>query len=236
MGGKMKDIKQTLRKCKKGLRLLKVLSRQNFKTIYFNFKYLPFKQAIRIPIKVSKRVYLWHTGGQIILDCPIKSEMIQIGYGGVGIFDREVSRSIWQVSGTVIFRGSARIGHGSKLSVGGTLILGNGFNITAESSIVATNRIEFGENCLLSWDILIMDTDFHKVKDKSENILNPSAPIIIGNKVWIGCRCLILKGTTIPENCVIGANSFVGKRLEKENAVYGGQPVRLLKEEIIWSS
>jgi len=227
----MKTIKQTLIK---GLRILKGLSKANFKTIYFNFRYLPFRQAIKIPIKVSKKVYLLRTDGQIILDCPIKSEMIQIGYGGVGIFDKEVSRSIWQVSGTVIFRGNAYIGHGSKLSVGGTLILGNGFNITAESSIVATNRIEFGENCLLSWDILIMDTDFHKVKDKAENILNPSAPIIIGNKVWIGCRCLILKGAIIPDNSVIGANSFVGKRLEKENAVYSGQPARILKEEITW--
>ena len=103
----MKTVKQTLRKCRKVLRLLKVLSRQNFKTIYLNFKYLPFRQAIRIPIKVSKKVYLWQTGGQIIFDCPIKSEMIQIGYGSVGIFDKEVSRSIWQVSGTVIFRGNA---------------------------------------------------------------------------------------------------------------------------------
>jgi len=206
----------------------------NFKTIYFNFKYLPFIQAIRMPIMVSKRVYLLHTGGQIKLDCPIQSGMIQIGYGDVGIFDKKVSRSIWQVSGTIIFKGSAHIGHGSKLCVEGTLVLGNGFIITAESSIVASNRIEFGENCLLSWDTLIMDTDFHKVKDKANNILNPSAPIIIGNKVWIGCRCLILKGAIIPNNSVIGANSFVGKRLEKENAVYGGQPARLLKEEIIW--
>jgi acetyltransferase-like isoleucine patch superfamily enzyme len=45
---------------------------------------------------------------------------------------------------------------------------------------------------------------------------------------------LILKGAIIPNNCVIGANSFVGKHLEKENAVYGGQPARILKEEIIW--
>ena len=225
----MKKIKQILRK---GLR---ILSKANLKTIYFNFKYLPFKQAIKIPIMLSKKVCLVHTGGQIKLDCPIRRGMIEIGYGNVGIFDKKVSRSIWEVSGTVIFKGNAHIGHGSKISVTGTLILGHGFIITAESSIFASNKIEFGNDCLLSWDTLIMDTDFHKVKDKSDNILNPSAPIIIGNNVWIGCRCLILKGSIIPDKSVIGANSFVNKHLEKANAIYGGQPARILKEEITWT-
>jgi len=232
----MKTNKQTRIKCVKGLRLLKFLLSLNYKTIYFNFKYLPFKQAIKIPIKVSKQVYLLHTGGQIKFDCPIHTGMIQIGYGGVGIFDKKVSRSIWEVSGTVVFKGRANIGHGSKICVmSGTLVLGNNFKITAESTIVTANKIEFGKDCLLSWEILIMDTDFHNIKDQSENILNPPAPITIGNKVWIGCRSLILKGVTIPDNSVIGANSFVCKRLEKENAVYGGQPARLLKEEVIWT-
>ena len=81
-----------------------------------------------------------------------------------------------------------------------------------------------------------MDTDFHKIKDNSDSILNPSTPIIIGTKVWIGCRCLILKGATVPDNSVIGANSFVGKRLCKENTVYGGQPARVLREGIMWTN
>jgi len=115
----------------------------NLKTIYFNLKYLPFRQAIRIPILVSKRVYLQRTRGKIILDCPIQSGMIRIGYGKSGISDQKASRSIWRVSGTVIFKGRAYIGHGLKLSVGGTLILGNEFKITSESHIVAENRIEF---------------------------------------------------------------------------------------------
>ncbi|WP_410240498.1 acyltransferase [Sphingobacterium thalpophilum] len=56
----------------------------------------------------------------------------------------------------------------------------------------------------------------------------------IGNNVWIGCRCLILKGSHIPDNCVVGANSLVSKRLETKSAVYGGEALRILKEEIIW--
>lgn len=190
-----------------------------------------------MPILVSRKVYLLRTDGQIIFDCPIRTGMVQIGYGSVGIFDKKVSRSIWEVSGTVTFKGKASIGHGSKICVmNGALVLGNNFTITAESTIVTESKIEFGNDCLLSWEILVMDTDFHKVMDKSKKVLNPSTPIKIGNKVWIGCRSLILKGATIPDNSVIGANSFVSKRLERENAVYGGQPARILREEITWTS
>lgn len=140
------------------------------------------------------------------------------------------------MSGTVIFKGHCRLGHGTKISVENTgkLILGNNFVITAETSIVASTEIQFGKDCLLSWDILIMDTDFHKLKDESGNIFNSPKPIIIGNRVWIGCRSIVLKGTSIPDNCVIGANSTVSKPLENENGLYVGSPSKLVKENISW--
>lgn len=213
-----------------------ILRRLNLKTIYFNFKYLPFKQAIRIPILISNNVYLRQVSGSIKFECPIEPFLIQIGYGNVGIFDDKKSRSIWDVCGEVIFKGRAKIGHGSKICVGstGTLEIGENFTITAESSIVAFCKIIFGKNCLLSWDILVMDTDFHKIKDELGSIINEPQPITIGNDVWVGCRCLILKGTDIPNGCVIGAGSLVNKLLKNEHSVYVGNPIKCSKENILW--
>lgn len=217
---------------------IRFIKKINFKTIYFNFKYLPFKQAIKIPVLVSKKVYFKVISGRIIIDCPIETGLIQIGYGYVGIFDEKKSRSIWEVSGTVIFKGKCNIGHGSKITVGknGTLEFGKNFIITAESSIVAFKEVKFGNDCLLSWDILVIDTDFHKLKDENGNIINEPKPIIIGNKVWIGCRCLALKGTYIPNNCVIGADSIVNRVLEKDSCLYVGSPCKLNKENISWEN
>jgi acetyltransferase-like isoleucine patch superfamily enzyme len=219
-------------------KFLKFLLRLNFRTIYFNLKYLSFRQAIKIPILISGNVYLRKTAGRIFFECPIKTGLVQFGYGKVGIFDNKLSRSIWEVSGTVIFRGKCFIGHGSKISVGtcGRLILGNNFVITAESSIVAFSEIQFGNDCLLSWDILVMDTDFHNVRDRSGQIINKPRPIIVGEKVWIGCRCLVLKGAIIPNNCVIGANSIICRVLENGNSLYVGSPVKCLKEGISWEA
>ena len=55
-------------------------------------------------------------------------------------------------------------------------------------------------------------------------------PCHIGNDVWIGAGCRILKNAAIPDGCVIGANSVVlGKSALEPGGVYGGAPVRLLK-------
>lgn len=217
-------------------KIFKFLLRVNFKTLYFNLKYLPFRQAVKLPILISNKVYFKTTSGRLIIDCPIKTGLIQIGYGNIGIFDNKKSRSIWEVSGKIIFKGKCNIGHGSKISVGSTgiLTLGENFVITAETSIVAFSEIQFGSNCLLSWDILFIDTDFHKLKDNSGNIINNPKPIIVGDKVWIGCRCLVLKGTVIPNNCVIGADSIVNNTLEKDNCLYVGSPCKIVKENILW--
>ena len=217
-------------------RFLKILQKINLKTIFFNFKYLPIKQAIKLPILISRKVYLREISGKILIKGPIRPGLIQLGYGNIGIFDNKKSRSIWEVSGTVIFKGRANIGHGSKISVGknGELIRGENVIITAESSLVASKKIEFGNNCLLSWDILIMDTDSHIIKDNTGSIINYPKQITIGDNVWIGCRCLILKGAQIPDNCVIGADSIVNRLLENRNSLYAGSPVKLMKESITW--
>jgi carbonic anhydrase/acetyltransferase-like protein (isoleucine patch superfamily) len=211
----------------------------NLKTIYFNLKYLPLKQAIKLPVFISNNVFLMKTKGKLLIDSPIKTRLVQIGYPGVGIFDHERSRTIWQVDGTVTFKGKATIGHGSKLSVGthGHLIFGNNFVITAESSIVANQKIvEFGDDCLVSWDTLIMDTDFHQVLNEEKVQVNRPQDIKIGNHVWIGCRSLILKGSNIPNDSIIAANSVVNKVLNGENKIFGGQPAKeISKEKITWS-
>lgn len=208
------------------------------KTIYFNFKYLKFNEAIKLPIKISHRVWLASTNGRINIKSEnIKTGMIEIGFGEVGIFDQNRSRSVLNISGDVVFKGKCRLGHGSKISVGknGTLEFGNNLIITAESSIACEKHISFGENCVLSWDILIMDSDFHKIKDCDSEIINRDREIIIGNNVWIGCRATILKGNSIGNNCVIAAGTLITKNFEGENLLIGGgNTPQILKENITW--
>lgn len=205
------------------------------KTLIFNFKYFPASVAIKFPVLVTRNALLKKTKGKVLLKSPAQTGLIKFGWDGVGIFDHRRSRSIWDVEGEVIFSGPARIGHGSKISVGrqGQLILGANFTISAESSIVSHKIIRFGDNCLLSWDILVLDTDFHSITCNGKTINEPQE-ILIGDNCWIGCRTTVLKGSVIPSGCVIGANALVAGQLTECDAIYGGAPAAVLKEKIEW--
>ena len=204
------------------------------KTLRFNFHYFPLKTALKLPVFVSHRTFLRELHGKIVVPEKVNTAMIKIGFGDVGHYDRKRSRSIWQVSGTVAFGGKASIGHGSKLSVRGNLTLGADFNMTAESTIVCAHQISFGNDCLLSWDILIMDTDEHPIINQNGIRTNPDKPILVGNHVWIGCKCTLLKGTEIPNNTVVAAGTLLTSAFSGENQVIGGNPPAVLKSDVRW--
>jgi hypothetical protein len=212
------------------------LNRLNWKTILFNFKYLPFNQAIKFPVVLYHNVLLKELNGNISFNCPVCFGLVQIGFGNIHIFDKERSRTIWEVKGDVIFNGPAFIGHGSKISVDktGLLIIGMGFTITAESTIFVREKVEFGNGCLISWDVLIMDNDAHRIWDENGRIINGNKPIYVGNHVWIGCRTTLLKGSYIPDHSVISSNSLVNTYLETTHAIYAGVPAKLKKQNITW--
>ena len=91
-----------------------------------------------------------------------------------------------------------------------------------------------GNNCLFSFGICIRTADPHLLYDaKSHKRINPAKSVFIGDHVWIGQDVTILKGTKIGSGSVIGASSLVSKKIFS-NCVYGGNPVRLLKNNIFW--
>jgi len=176
--------------------------------------------------------------GQAEICAPVyslaKTGMVRIGFGNVGIFDYNFSRTIWENNGCVVFRGGANVCQGCKVSVGksGVLTFGKNFTCTAESQFVCVDKITFGDDCLISWENLIMDTDWHQVLS-SKNKAN-HAPINIGNHVWVGCRCTILKGVDIPDNSIIAAGSIVTKRFFNTNSLIAGNDARLVAMDIDW--
>ncbi len=138
----------------------------------------------------------------------------------------------------MIVYGPCEFGSGTKVSIGKDAVLSMGANsaIQGGSSPICLKGITFGDGCLLSWDVQVMDTDFHKIKDENGSVINSPRSVVIGNNVWIGSRCTIMKGTHISNGCVIAAGSIISKDLPQEKTIYAGQGRNVceLKKNITW--
>jgi acetyltransferase-like isoleucine patch superfamily enzyme len=107
---------------------------------------------------------------------------------------------------------------------GAELRIGNGTYLNRNTLIVCNRAVSIGRDCAIAWDVVIMDSDGgHEVPGRP----NPDKPVVIGDRVWIGCRSLLLKGVTIGDDCIIAAGSVVTKDVPAR-AIVGGVPAREL--------
>ena len=91
-------------------------------------------------------------------------------------------------------------------------------------------RIRIGDNCVIAAGVNIIDSNGHVVNSSNRTIGrdNP-VEITIGNNVWIGMNCTILKGSVIGDNCVIAAGSVV-KGSFPENCIIQGNPAEKIND------
>lgn len=113
----------------------------------------------------------------------------------------------------------------------GQIKIGNRVGISG-ATIYAWDSIEIGDDTRIGANVKIVDTDFHPVSPeerlKGNNDAAKSKPIKIGKNVFIGMNSLILKGSTIGDNCVVGAGAVVSGTFESGTVIVGN-PAQVIK-------
>ena len=148
------------------------------KTILINLKLFSIPIALRFPIKVYGNIKLSVVRrGSVVFTCPVKAGIIKLGQNYVGTIDDKYLRTVWMVGGTIIVHGKVNVGAGCAINVDGNAVLelGDKFFITGRSTIIARKKVVFGKQCLVSWNVQIMDTDFHSIFDSSSLYINVSS-------------------------------------------------------------
>ncbi len=98
------------------------------------------------------------------------------------------------------------------------------------SLIDKDTTIDIDDNCMLSWGIEILSSDGHTICDKKTNkTLNKSSKIKIGKHCWIGCKTIILKNVSLPDNTICGAGSVVSKSFSESFCAIAGNPAHVVK-------
>jgi len=96
--------------------------------------------------------------------------------------------------------------------------------------IVSAERIEIGNDCLIGKDVQMIDCDGHGLApSERRNSIGKVKPIVIGRNVWIGNNVIILKGTEIGDNSVIGAGAVITGGKFPSNVVIAGNPAKVVK-------
>lgn len=109
----------------------------------------------------------------------------------------------------------------------GMIEIGDYVLISPGSRISASAEIRIGNGVMMANSVYITDSDWHGIYDR---VARPQedAPVIIGDNVWLGDRCCVLKGVTIGENSVVGSNAVVTKDVPA-NVIVGGIPAKVVK-------
>lgn len=93
---------------------------------------------------------------------------------------------------------------------GARIEIGTEAAISNNTSIIANERVQVGARCLIGDGVLIFDSDFHGTSiSERRTSTGKTAPVTIGNDVWIGSRAVILRGATLGEGSIVGAGAVV---------------------------
>lgn len=204
------------------------------KSVYINFRLCTPKDAWKLPIIVSRKVKLSALTGNATFD-KVRTGIVRIGFGSVETVDYRYERTILFIEGNIHFKGKAKIGKGSRLSITGKTTFGNNFHISSSGTIICRKEIHFGDNVLIAWDSLITDTDHHHIYQlNSQKYINENKPLKIGNHCWIGARSNILKGVELADNVIVGYCAVVTKSIKQANVCIAGNPAKIIKENVYW--
>ena len=108
------------------------------------------------------------------------------------------------------------------INVGNYVLISPGVRISAAESIT------IGDACMIAANVYISDSDWHGLYNRTRPF-RCTAPITLGNNVWIGDSAIICKGVSIGDNSVVGAGSVVTRDVP-DNTVVAGNPAREIKK------
>ena len=160
------------------------------------------------------------------------------------VFKKLVSKQ----SGALVFGNHVSVYAGCSFALGknGKCTVGD-FTLLNGALVMAEERIDIGSHCLISWNVGIADSDFHPLepaqrlidaqalapffKDRPPRPKLKTAPVKIGDNVWIGMGAVILKGVSIGDNSVVAAGAIVTKSIPPNTIVAGNPAIEVKKFE-----
>jgi acetyltransferase-like isoleucine patch superfamily enzyme len=129
---------------------------------------------------------------------------------------------------------------------GASLKAGKFFGIGDGSEIRVANSIEIGEYVMVSYNVMIFDTNTHatewnirrneirqsrEIESKEEKTQVKASPVFIGDDCWIGKDVKILKGVSIGDRSIIGAGVIIAHGIYDSDSVIVNPSPRIISRK-----
>ena len=157
---------------------------------------------------------------------------------GVHVVGRGPQAALYVESGTAHLGRCVNIQGIVSVRFGGHLEIGE-YSATGPGSLVrCEERVRVGSYCLVAYDASIFDTNAHATDWRARReriragypvgtneVVRPqTAPIHIGDDVWIGTRAFVLKGTQLGDRVIVGMGTTVSGSVPADSVVVSVPP------------
>lgn len=203
-----------------------------WRTLYLNFRTLPFEQAVRLPLRVYGRIRMATLAGRIEL--PEQQAVWRIGLNYAGYRHRAPGRICLMNGATLVLHPDVKISQGANIFVSenATLVLNESSTVGDSADIVCYRHVELGKHSDLTWDCQLTDFNSHFIQLSDGTIPTILKPVKIGDYCWIGNRTTIMPGTVLPTRTIVASNSLLNKdysQFSGMHALLAGKPAKYIR-------
>lgn len=113
------------------------------------------------------------------------------------------------------------------------ILIGDGVTMNGTAITARSRTIRIGKGTMIGPNCVITDSDFHAQWPPETRLTTPACErdrdVTIGDDVWLGMRCIVLKGVTIGDGAIVAAGSVVTRDVPPATIV-AGTPARVVRQ------
>lgn len=206
------------------------------KTVYFNFKMLPFSVALKLPVWFYGRVKFSNLSGRIILQGSVRRGMVGFGQPYESITRSKGTAELF-LAGDLVVSGHVQFGKDYFVYVApnAKLTMGHMSSLGGNGKIFCYEKVSFGQYARLGFESQVMDSNFHEMIDtESGQAFAMIQAISIGNYNYFGHRISVMPGTQTGDYCTVASMSLVNADYTDlgPHVLVGGIPAKLIRRNI----